>query len=33
MIIIKLIKRAWNFFLWLDQQCMNAMLHNKKGKF
>lgn len=33
MSMIKLIKRAWNFFRWLDQQCIKAMLYNKTGKF
>lgn len=31
--MIKAIKKTWNFFRWLDRQCMNAMLFNKTGKF
>ena len=31
--MIKLIKAVWNFFRWLDEHCIKAMLHNKTGKF
>lgn len=31
--MIKVIKNAWNFLCWLDDQCLKAMMHNKTGKF